>query len=41
MNHHDKVEMIGCLIGFTLMGFSAISILMSIVIVFLSLTEGM
>lgn len=41
MNHHDKVEMIGCLVGFTLMGFSAISILMSIAIGFLSLTERM
>ena len=41
MNHHDKVEMIGCLVGFTLMGFSVMTIFMSIAIVFLSLTGGM
>lgn len=41
MNHHDKVEAIGCLVGFVLIAFTAITILMTIALVFLSLIKGM
>lgn len=40
MNHHEKVEAIGCLIGFVLIAFPAITILMTIGLVFLSLAKG-
>lgn len=41
MNHHDKVEAIGCLIGFVLIAFPTITILMTIAIVILSVAKGM